>query len=157
LLDWNVPINVKDIFGRTALHIACNAELTEIALTLAVCKRAALRAASQKQETVVKLLLARDNVEVDSKNNYGQTPLSWAAGQGHEAVVELLLSRSDVEADSKDHRGRTPLWWTAGQGHEAVVELLLARSDVKADSQDICWGQTPLSWSAEQGHEAVVE
>jgi ankyrin repeat protein len=27
---------------------------------------------------------------VDSKDYYGQTPLSWAAAAGHEAVVKLL-------------------------------------------------------------------
>jgi len=29
-------------------------------------------------------------VEVDSKDTYGQTPLSRAAENGHEAVVKLL-------------------------------------------------------------------
>ena len=32
-------------------------------------------------------------VELDSKDNYGQTPLSWAAENGHEAVVKLLLEK----------------------------------------------------------------
>jgi ankyrin repeat protein len=39
----------------------------------------------------VKLLLERDDVALDSKDDYGQTPLSWAAIRGHEAVVELLI------------------------------------------------------------------
>jgi len=38
----------------------------------------------------VKLLLDTGKVEVDSKDIYGQTPLSWAAQYGHEAVVKLL-------------------------------------------------------------------
>ena len=76
----------------------------------------------------MKLLLAKDGVDPDSKDDeYGQTPLSWAAENGHEAVVRLLLAKDGVDPDSKDSRyGRTPLSWAAENGHEAVVRLLLA-------------------------------
>ncbi|PVH72419.1 hypothetical protein DL98DRAFT_397103, partial [Cadophora sp. DSE1049] len=63
-------------------------------------------------------------VEADSKDKYGQTPLSWAARNGHEAVIKLLLSTGKVEADSEDENSRTPLSWAAQNGHEAVVKLL---------------------------------
>jgi hypothetical protein len=109
-------------------------------------------------ETVVKLLLEKDtDVEADSKDWDGRTPLSWAAGSGHEAVVKLLLARPDVGANSKDWDGQTPLSWAAERGHEAVVKLLLAWPDVEADSKDWEYGQTPLSWAAGRGHEAVVK
>ncbi|KAH9224675.1 heterokaryon incompatibility protein-domain-containing protein [Leptodontidium sp. 2 PMI_412] len=40
---------------------------------------------------VVNLLLAKDSIDPDLKDNqYGRTPLSWAAENGHEAVVKLL-------------------------------------------------------------------
>ena len=39
---------------------------------------------------MVKLLLARDNVEADSKDNDGWTPLSRAAWGGHGAVVKVM-------------------------------------------------------------------
>jgi ankyrin repeat protein len=39
---------------------------------------------------VVEVLAA---VDVDSKDDGGRTPLSWAAEIGHEAVVKLLESR----------------------------------------------------------------
>ncbi len=37
-----------------------------------------------------KLLVERDDVEADSKDNDGQPPRLWAAPGGHEAVVKLL-------------------------------------------------------------------
>lgn len=40
------------------------------------------------------LLLAQDDVEADSRDEYGRTPLSWAAANGHEAVVRLLRERN---------------------------------------------------------------
>ena len=49
----------------------------------------------KNHETVVKLLLTRDDVKADSKDNCGQTPLSWAAKNSHEAVVKLLLTRDN--------------------------------------------------------------
>jgi ankyrin repeat protein len=52
-----------------------------------------------------RLLVERDDVETDSKDNDGRTPLSRAAWGGREAVVKLLLERDDVEADSKDEYG----------------------------------------------------
>ena len=126
------------------------------------------------------LLLARDDFEVDSKDGYSRTPLSWAAESGHEAIVRLLLARNDVEADSRSGLGETPLSWAARHGHEAVVELLLRRDDVEADSKTIsrlypvAWsfrtgrpevetlhlvdgGMTPLAWAARNGHEAIVK
>jgi len=44
-------------------------------------------------ETTAQLLLATEEVEADSKDSYGQTPLSWAARNGHVAVVQLPLEK----------------------------------------------------------------
>ena len=56
------------------------------------------------------------NEDVDTKDNYGQTPLSWAAENGHEAVVQLLLGTRKVDVDAKDNDGWTPLSraWISG-------------------------------------------
>ncbi|KAI9771507.1 MAG: hypothetical protein M1840_002127 [Geoglossum simile] len=70
--------DLKDSFGRTPLSWA----------------------AGNGHEVVVKLLLATEKVDVNSKDShYGQTPLSWAAGNGHEAVVKLLLATEKVDMD----------------------------------------------------------
>ena len=41
----------------------------------------------------MKLLLARDDVDPDSKNSMGRTPLARAALDGHESMVELLFAK----------------------------------------------------------------
>jgi ankyrin repeat protein len=58
---------------------------------------------------VVELLLKINNINLDPKDNYGQTPLSFAAADGYDAVVELLLAMHGIDIDSKDKYGQTPL------------------------------------------------
>lgn len=113
------------------------------------------RAAYLGHTEIVRLLVARGDVEKNSKDRNGSTPLAVAAYKGHEEVVQLLLKRDDVDADSKDNRGRTPLSIAASRGHDAVVRLLLERNDVDADSKDK-FGKTPLSRAISEGHEKVV-
>lgn len=81
----------------------------------------------------MKLLLARDEVEPDSKNNRDRTPLSHAAGKGHEALVKLLLATDGVDRNPKDNKGWTPLSSAAWSGHEAVIALLLGTDGVDVD------------------------
>ena len=44
----------------------------------------------------VDMLLKKPEYSADWKDEYGRTPLSYAARRGHEAVVRLLLYRDDV-------------------------------------------------------------
>ena len=75
--------DVQDAKGRTPLSWAC----------------------SEGNETAVRLLLARSDVDANPKDVWGRTPLFWACSRGHETAVRLLLARSDVDAGSKDAEG----------------------------------------------------
>jgi ankyrin repeat protein len=69
----------------------------------------------------------------DSKDNFGRTPLSWAAQGRHRVryrLMKLLVERDDVVADLKDEDGRTLLLWAAQErarrgGIAAQVEIFL--------------------------------
>jgi ankyrin repeat protein len=58
---------------------------------------------------VVKLLLARDDINPNSEDKFGATPLLLAVEYGSEAVVELLLMWDDVNLDPKSALRDTPL------------------------------------------------
>lgn len=76
-------------------------------------------------EAVVRLLLQK-GADLDSKDLYSRTLLSYAAPNGCEAVVEVLLD-SGAEVESMDKCGETPLSLAYENGHEATVKLLLER------------------------------
>ena len=134
LLTWGVSINKKDMFGRTALHVACfnGVDIKDI-----------------------KLLLTTGEVEVDCRDEDGQTPLSKAAERGHEAVVKLLLATYKVNVNSKDNHDQTPLLQAAGGGHLAVVEQLLQEGERFNPVGFDVW--RALEAAAGGGHLSVIE
>ena len=135
LLLCTNSLDPKDSFGRTPLSWA----------------------AENGHEAVVKLLLAKDELDLNSEDEDGCTPLFHAAKNGHEAVVKLLLAKDGIDPDAKNKfESRTPLFEAATKGHEAVVKLLLAKDGVDPDPKD--WdGSTPIQWAATNGNEAVVK
>ncbi|KAI5460968.1 Pfs, NB-ARC and ankyrin domain protein [Mariannaea sp. PMI_226] len=100
-------------------------------------------------------LLLSDELDNNSSNEYGRTPLSYAAEKGHETVVQqLLMQGADFESTDRKH-GRTPLLWAAGNGQEAVVQQLLEKG-ANIESKDLD-GQTPLLRAAKAGYKTVVQ
>ena len=78
---------------------------------------------------------------IKRKDNYGRTPLFWAATRGHRDVVELLLDYG-ARVNSKDRSKLTALHVAVISEHRDVVSLLLDRSarlEAKASNND-----TPL-------------
>lgn len=71
---------------------------------------------------------------VEVKNNFGVTPLIWAANNNHLETMKALINRgADVEA--KANNGRTPIMWAATWGHVAIAEHLLSVG-AKIDTAD---------------------
>ena len=113
-----------------------------------------LRAAAEGREVVVRLLLGK-GADVESKDGYGRTPLSWAAENGHEEVVKLLLEKG-ADVESKDrYYSQTPLSWAAEKGQEAVVKLLLEKGADVESKDGLGW--TPLLLATWNGHEVVMK
>ena len=58
---------------------------------------------------------SQDNIEVDSKDEDGCSPLSYAIEEGHKAVVNMLVMQDNIEVKTKGKVDRTLLrgmrWW----------------------------------------------
>jgi ankyrin repeat protein len=53
------------------------------------------------------LLLARDDIDFNLRDNDNRTTLSWAEKEGYETVAKLL--RDDVDINANDENGLTLL------------------------------------------------
>ena len=70
-------------------------------------------------------LLARNDVDPDKPDKYGdETPLWRASCNGYERVVRLLLARDDVNPSRPDRGGRTPLQIASLFKHTQILALL---------------------------------
>ena len=115
-------------------------------------------------EKIVKLLLSKNDVDMNSRDVDGQTALFEACREGHEAVVELLLSRNDVAVDATctdwdlfgKYPGQTALFAASRRGYDGIVGLLLSRQDVDVNLQDDN-GQTALFLACQDGLESTVK
>lgn len=67
-------------------------------------------------------------VDVNSVDEYGMTPMGYAAARGRESIVRLLLESGRTKVNLKDAHGNSPLALAAREGHEPVVRLLLDRT-----------------------------
>jgi signal recognition particle subunit SEC65 len=113
-------------------------------------------AARNGHSEIVKLLLEKDGIDVNSMDNYGRTPLSRAAENGHLDVVKLLLDKDSVDVDSKDSGRRTPLSWAVQNRHSEIVKLLLEKDGIKINFVDRD-NQTPFTWAVERGYLDIVK
>jgi ankyrin repeat protein len=86
---------------------------------------AALKEAVQKGRVSEVRELLKNRLDVNDKDDAGQTPLMWAAAKGHMAIVWLLLSQGAL-AEERDAQGRNALMHAAEASQSEVVQALLA-------------------------------
>ena len=132
-LQWAVRNGHKDVAELLRVHggLDASAEIQEAARDGNLAK--------------IQTLLKDAPGLVSSKDDFGMTPLHFAASSGRKDAAELLLaSRASVNA--KDNNGWTPLHMAAVYGHKEIAELLLANhADVNARDNA---GMTPLHSAA---------
>jgi len=102
----------------------------------------------------IEVMLESGLVDVEAKNEYGNTPLHRASYDNQIKTAKLLIDRgADVKA--KDNNGQTPLHWASIENYIELAELLLDRgADVKAKDDD---GETPLHWASYNNHIEIAK
>mmetsp|Transcript_4518 Transcript_4518/g.11169 ORF Transcript_4518/g.11169 Transcript_4518/m.11169 type:complete len:240 (+) Transcript_4518:32-751(+) len=98
-------------------------------------------------------LSSHANVNLNAKNNKGQTPLYWACELPDPACCELLIQHG-ADVNVAEQYGFTPLHLSSFMGNERVVSALVA---VKADvNKQNSAGCTPLFLAAKKGYKSIV-
>lgn len=123
LLDWGVPLGIRDIFGRTALHLASFYSWS-------------LKA--------IQLLTEASDHDIDAKDVVGHTAFSWAVKKSNMELAKQLLATGEVDVNTKDKYGYTPLYFAVKASDVSMVRMLLARDDI-APSIDIQGELDPLT------------
>ena len=100
--------------------------------------------------------LLREGIDVNQKDNDGDTPLHLASAMGQLETVRLLIENgAEVDLqDGWDLRGRTPLHRAVIGGHIDVIRVLVrAGADVNAKRWD---GYSALSWAKARNQSDIV-
>jgi ankyrin repeat protein len=127
--------NVRGRFGKSPLNAAARSGNSE----------------------VVRILIEYNPADINSRDEYGWTPLLMASG-GHNFkggfALRLLLEHG-ADINLQDETGLTPLQWASFNGALEVVRLLLEHgADVEATNKQ---GKTALQEAAQEGHDQVLK
>ena len=85
--------------------------------------QALLRAAREGHADAVEELLKSPGIDVNAKDEAGNTALIEAARFGHDHVTRVLLG-AGASTNVRDKDGKTPLMLAVAGGHEEVVLAL---------------------------------
>jgi ankyrin repeat protein len=88
-------------------------------------------AVENKQEEVAKLLLERDDLEVNFQDSKGQTALILACRNKMESLANNLLARGDIQVNLKDSSNKTELEVASDEKLNETMKLLLERDDIQ--------------------------
>ena len=156
LINQNINVNGKNENGRTPLEFAfSNGRVNSARL---------LRENGGKIDSIFSAALVGDleaikdflnaGLEINQKDNNGQTVLHVAIKEGHEEIIKFLISKR-VDLSIKDSTGSTALFYAISRNQKNIIKLLIekgANVDVKNTSLF-----TPLHRAALSGAEDVIE
>jgi len=100
----NINWSNEDENGNTALNIACD----------------------RGHDSIVSILLAHPNIDVNYEDNQGWIPFNCACYNGSTSCARLLLKDLRVMVNEPTYDGSTPLYSASFRGHLDVIKWWIA-------------------------------
>ncbi|KAH6889058.1 ankyrin repeat-containing domain protein [Coprinopsis sp. MPI-PUGE-AT-0042] len=150
------PIHILGLYHLPLILIGDTAAGNPNQTTKLHQQSALIVAAREGYKSIVKLLLAHSNIQVNRVDNEEWSALMMAAGYGYEGTVELLVTHPDIQVNLVDDGQWSALMMAARYGHEGTVKLLLAHPDIQVNlvGGD---GRSALMLAARYGYEGTVK
>jgi len=114
------------------------------------------RAAAWGILEIVRKKVEEGSVEVDERDERGETPLHKATRMGHFNTVRELI-RLGADLNAGDTLGLRPLHWTAVTGREDIARLLLHHKANPNARDRFAGGLTPLALAKLLGRDEFAE
>ncbi|KAK3595491.1 hypothetical protein CHS0354_021586 [Potamilus streckersoni] len=133
-------VDARDLHGRTPLIQCLNTK------------------EEQSREALVRMLL-QFGADVNSRDDFGRTALSYACEKSCNDVVRILVKHHNIDPDLYDMDGNTPLIYSAMVGNDIAVEILIRhfrRLGLQIDHANKD-GFTAVLMAAKQGHTTCAQ
>lgn len=162
LIDAGADVNGIDLNHRSLLSLAVRFSDVEIVKILIAsgckidsCVDKVLHEAATRNIVDIFEILCKNFAEIDinSINPDGQTPVHIAAAQGHVDVLKFCISIGG-NTEILDCNGWTPLHFAAAEGHLEAVECLLQYSNTKYVVNND--GKTAFALAFDNGHSHLI-
>jgi ankyrin repeat protein len=131
-----VFVNEEDRQMRTALIVAAWEDCGEAAKALCQNKSVDLHRFDESGMNALQIsvlechtdfmasLLQRDDLYVNARGRWGETPLILAVRKGHTEAVRLLLNSAKVDTSLRDNGGLTAMDLAVMKDHEPIMKVL---------------------------------
>ncbi|CEL10507.1 hypothetical protein ASPCAL13626 [Aspergillus calidoustus] len=104
---------------------------------------------------ILNMIAHQTDLNSNSKNSRGQTPIWLNAANDQESVVTCLVDKAGVDSDCRSNSGLSPLMLAVQKGHTRTVRALVLDPlyDHRVDSE----GNSALSLASSDGDLQVVK
>ncbi len=183
--EWLTALHVQEPAAQELTPQLAQEELLRLGITSDKYNTALLSAAEKGELQKIQLLITA-GADVNTTNDYGDTPLTLAAWGGHAECVRLLLAApcintsqfnplhlatfahdteelqkllttQDIDINQGDNiNNESPLSTAASSGFTEGVRILLDKPGIDVNKVDQ-YGYSPLCYAAENGHTECVK
>lgn len=94
-------------------------------------------------------------ININIRNEAGQTPLTLAVRKYNINAIELLCQQPGIDINARDNFGQQPLHLAVKLNHQGVVDYLCQQPGIALNARDEI-GQTPLMLAVRNGNCEIV-